>query len=392
MNVLLRDRDWPVSHRRRHRRDAPTWGIRGAYLVRRLHRAYTLHDGTDTTPDHAMRYFGDVLVIALGLTLTAQAAAQTTFTVTGVCCSSYTIDGQQDPTLTVVRGQTYSFTLVNCAIHPFHIQSTSGIGGTAYPNVQNNGGTSGTVTLTVPINETATTLFYQCGNHDAMNGLINVVDPTTGGTPTVTLPPTQTSTPTKTRTSTPTSTAPSPPTRTPTPTPTSSATQTAAATLTRTATATVTPSNSPTATSTPGRTPTPTLTVTATPTSTSTATPLTIPTRTPTATPTPTFTSTPSVTPTDTASPTPTPSGAPTLSPSPTSTSTPPGTTTPTPIPCVGDCDSSGQVTVDEILSMVHVALGNPNISTCLAGDANHDNQITVDEILTAVGTALNGC
>jgi hypothetical protein len=41
---------------------------------------------------------------------------------------------------------------------------------------------------------------------------------------------------------------------------------------------------------------------------------------------------------------------------------------------------------------MVHVALGNPNISTCLAGDANHDNQITVDEILTAVGTALNGC
>ena len=41
---------------------------------------------------------------------------------------------------------------------------------------------------------------------------------------------------------------------------------------------------------------------------------------------------------------------------------------------------------------MVNIALGNANVSTCLAGDANHDGQITVDEILTAVNNALNGC
>jgi virginiamycin B lyase len=64
----------------------------------------------------------------------------------------------------------------------------------------------------------------------------------------------------------------------------------------------------------------------------------------------------------------------------------------PTPISCVGDCDGNGQVTVDEILTMVNIALGNEVVTKCLAGDANHDGQITVDEILTAVGNALNGC
>jgi Ca2+-binding EF-hand superfamily protein len=62
------------------------------------------------------------------------------------------------------------------------------------------------------------------------------------------------------------------------------------------------------------------------------------------------------------------------------------------PLVCVGDCDGSYTVTVDEILTLVNIALGNGDISTCLAGDANHDGKITVDEILTAVNNALNGC
>jgi hypothetical protein len=47
---------------------------------------------------------------------------------------------------------------------------------------------------------------------------------------------------------------------------------------------------------------------------------------------------------------------------------------------------------VDEILTMVNIALGNTPVTMCEAGDANHDDQITVDEILTAVNNALNGC
>ncbi len=64
---------------------------------------------------------------------------------------------------------------------------------------------------------------------------------------------------------------------------------------------------------------------------------------------------------------------------------------TPSPT-CTGDCNGDGIVTVDEIITMVNIALGNAPITECEAGDANGDGQITVDEILTAVNAALNGC
>jgi len=60
--------------------------------------------------------------------------------------------------------------------------------------------------------------------------------------------------------------------------------------------------------------------------------------------------------------------------------------------PCVGDCDENGQVTVDEILAMLRIALGDSSGLPCPAGDADKNGQITVDEIITAVHHALNGC
>jgi hypothetical protein len=59
---------------------------------------------------------------------------------------------------------------------------------------------------------------------------------------------------------------------------------------------------------------------------------------------------------------------------------------------CPGDCGGDGQVTVDEILTMVNIALGSANMTMCTVGDATHDGHITVDEILTAVNNALQGC
>jgi hypothetical protein len=77
-------------------------------------------------------------------------------------------------------------------------------------------------------------------------------------------------------------------------------------------------------------------------------------------------------------------------------TVTPSPTTSATPVPptpsCVGSCNGDAQVTVDEILTMVNIALGNADASACDAGDKNQDGQITVDEILTAVNNALNAC
>lgn len=59
---------------------------------------------------------------------------------------------------------------------------------------------------------------------------------------------------------------------------------------------------------------------------------------------------------------------------------------------CVGDCDGDGFVTVDEIVRMVNIALGQQPLSVCPAADGNGDGQVTVDEIVRAVNNALNGC
>lgn len=73
-------------------------------------------------------------------------------------------------------------------------------------------------------------------------------------------------------------------------------------------------------------------------------------------------------------------------------TATPNQTPTQTPKPCVGDCDGDGQVTVNERIEMVNIALGSAAVSTCTAGDANGDGEITVNEIVAGVKNALNGC
>ncbi len=59
---------------------------------------------------------------------------------------------------------------------------------------------------------------------------------------------------------------------------------------------------------------------------------------------------------------------------------------------CTGDCDGSGDVTVNELITMVNIALGNTPLSACTAGDADGSGDITINEIIAAVNNALNGC
>ncbi|HVM95437.1 MAG TPA: hypothetical protein VMT89_03560, partial [Candidatus Acidoferrales bacterium] len=59
---------------------------------------------------------------------------------------------------------------------------------------------------------------------------------------------------------------------------------------------------------------------------------------------------------------------------------------------CVGDCHGDGEVTVDEIITMVNIALGTATLDTCTVGDANGDGEITVDEVITAVNNTLSSC
>jgi hypothetical protein len=109
---------------------------------------------------------------------------------------------------------------------------------------------------------------------------------------------------------------------------------------------------------------------------------------------TPTATGTPAGTasPTGTNTPTMTPHGA---IPTATATPTPPATPTVPPGPCVGDCNGNGEVTVDDLIRMVNIALDLQPLCAgeggagCLAGDANCDCRITVDDIIRAVNNSL---
>ena len=59
---------------------------------------------------------------------------------------------------------------------------------------------------------------------------------------------------------------------------------------------------------------------------------------------------------------------------------------------CVGDCNRDAAVTVNELVTMVDIALETADPSTCVAGDADGSGDVTVNEIVAGVNSALNGC
>jgi len=59
---------------------------------------------------------------------------------------------------------------------------------------------------------------------------------------------------------------------------------------------------------------------------------------------------------------------------------------------CVGDCDSSGSVGVDELIRGVSISLGEQQIDTCLVFDRDANGGVGISELVAAVGNALGGC
>lgn len=78
-----------------------------------------------------------------------------------------------------------------------------------------------------------------------------------------------------------------------------------------------------------------------------------------------------------------------------TPTATPPAET-PTPSPpaeiCAGDCDGSSSVTVDEIVTLVNIALGTADMASCPAGDGDGSGAVEVNDIVGALRRSLDGC
>jgi len=67
-------------------------------------------------------------------------------------------------------------------------------------------------------------------------------------------------------------------------------------------------------------------------------------------------------------------------------------TPTPTVIPCAGDCDGNGQVSVDELVTGVAQAQGHEPANPCAAFDADGDGQIAMTELIAAVDMVPRYC
>lgn len=122
----------------------------------------------------------------------------------------------------------------------------------------------------------------------------------------------------------------------------------------------------------------------------------------PTQSPTATFT--PTARPTDTTRPTSTPISTATapatvVPPTTASTATDTATALSTPtsaatphVACAGDCNGTGEVTINELLLGVNIALGSMSVAACPAFGKGGEVAVTVADLVRAVGAALNGC
>jgi len=76
-----------------------------------------------------------------------------------------------DPTLAMQKGETYTITVTNGFSHPLFL-STDGTTGNEYTSgVSPTGGATTSMTFTVP-SDAPSQLFYVCGNHPGMKGII----------------------------------------------------------------------------------------------------------------------------------------------------------------------------------------------------------------------------
>ena len=117
------------------------------------------------------------LSLVLAMSLPAAARASTTFSVINNATTSYRIDGVNNPTLALTRGQTYTFTIAATG-HPFWIKTVASTGTANAFNtgVTNNGIDNGTLTFIVPLNA-PDTLHYDCEFHASMTGVLTISNP-----------------------------------------------------------------------------------------------------------------------------------------------------------------------------------------------------------------------
>jgi len=61
-------------------------------------------------------------------------------------------------------------------------------------------------------------------------------------------------------------------------------------------------------------------------------------------------------------------------------------------VPCPGDCNGDGAVSINELVLAVNISLDASPLSACRAIDRNQSGTVTIDELVAAVSNAANGC
>jgi hypothetical protein len=149
------------------------------FVVDRANGAYTFSgvNGANATLD-----------LVRGGSYTFQVAQNTketvNYRVTNNGTTSYLLDLQPNPTITLARGNTYVFNITLTGVYPFWIKTALSLGtGDAYNSgVLRNGSSFGLVTFTVP-QDAPDTLYYVSENQTNLRGTINIVDGTPGTGP-----------------------------------------------------------------------------------------------------------------------------------------------------------------------------------------------------------------
>lgn len=59
---------------------------------------------------------------------------------------------------------------------------------------------------------------------------------------------------------------------------------------------------------------------------------------------------------------------------------------------CAGDCDASANVSVNELVRGVSIALGRASVNTCVSMDVDAGGTVSIDELVGAVDRLLHGC
>src|SRR5262245_6951981 len=59
---------------------------------------------------------------------------------------------------------------------------------------------------------------------------------------------------------------------------------------------------------------------------------------------------------------------------------------------CTGDCNDDSDVTIDELVKGVNIALGSLSVDQCQRFDCRATGQVAIECLVQAVGAALDGC